>query len=280
MSSFARSAKPLESHGIFAITRPSLQGADRRPGSGDKCPVECGYRLEHVHLCKRTETAFVVPVLLQQPIAFAVIRTPLAILAPVMGMLVLPAVLAVSLVGPIIGIRGEFVTLPLRFSGPLAGLVGQKRWVLTRGFGSTRHWQWAQRMVRFMASSCAKPAIAKNGFYRKNKNYNQSRCGRKYTIEKCEKREEKLCGQFSERCPWFTFSPVILADFPAGDNTPHFCSPHDAIRVPKPPVQGASNASARSVWAQPAAGGRASFCPNPAPDRTPRACGSQRARGT
>ena len=40
MSSFARLAKPLESHGIFAITRPSLQGADRRPESGDKCPVE------------------------------------------------------------------------------------------------------------------------------------------------------------------------------------------------------------------------------------------------
>ena len=65
-----------------------------------------------------------VSVLLQQPIAFAVIRTLLTILAPVMGMLLLPAVLAVLLVGPIIGIRGEFVTLPLGFPGPLAGLVG------------------------------------------------------------------------------------------------------------------------------------------------------------
>jgi hypothetical protein len=86
--------------------------------------LNSGYRLEHVHLCKRTETAFVVSVLLQQPIAFAVIRTPLAILTPVMGMLLLPAVLAVLLVGPIIGIRGEFVTLPLGFPGPLAALVG------------------------------------------------------------------------------------------------------------------------------------------------------------
>jgi len=47
----------------------------------------------------------------------------LAILAPVLGMLVLPAVLAVALVGPVIGIGGHFVALPLRFSGPLAGLV-------------------------------------------------------------------------------------------------------------------------------------------------------------
>ena len=44
MSSFARSAKSLESHDIFAITRPSLQGADRPPGSGDKCRVECRLR--------------------------------------------------------------------------------------------------------------------------------------------------------------------------------------------------------------------------------------------
>jgi hypothetical protein len=34
-----------------------------------------------------------------------------------------------------------------------------------------------------------------------------------------ESGEEQLRGQFSERCPWFTFSPVILADFLAGDNT-------------------------------------------------------------
>ena len=64
-----------------------------------------------------------VPVLLQQPVAFAVIRTFVAIFAPVLGMLVLPALLAVSLIGPVIGIGGHFCALPLRFSGPLAGLV-------------------------------------------------------------------------------------------------------------------------------------------------------------
>jgi len=67
-----------------------------------------------------------VPVLLQQPVAFAVIRTFVAILAPVLGMLVLPAMLAVSLVGPVIGISGHFGALPLGFSGPLAGLVRTK----------------------------------------------------------------------------------------------------------------------------------------------------------
>jgi hypothetical protein len=83
-----------------------------------------GYGLYHVHLCKRTGTAFVVSVLLQQPIACAVIGTFLAILAPVLGMLVLAAVLAVALVGLVIGISGHFVALPLRFSSPLANLVG------------------------------------------------------------------------------------------------------------------------------------------------------------
>jgi len=82
-----------------------------------------GYRLERVHLYKRTETAFAVPVLLQQPVPFAVSRTLLAILVPVLGMLVLPAALAVSLVGLVIGVSGEFGTLPLGFSGALAGLV-------------------------------------------------------------------------------------------------------------------------------------------------------------
>jgi hypothetical protein len=37
-------------------------------------------------------------------------------------------------------------------------------------------------------------------------------------LEMREAREEKLHGQFSERCPWFTFSPVVLAYFLAGDN--------------------------------------------------------------
>ena len=65
-----------------------------------------------------------VPVLVQQPVACAVIRTVVVLGAPVRGMLVLPAMVAVSWVGPVIGIWGHFWALPPRFSGPLAGLVG------------------------------------------------------------------------------------------------------------------------------------------------------------
>jgi hypothetical protein len=65
----------------------------------------------------------VVPVLLQQPVAFTVCRPSLAIRTPVLGMLMLPALLAVALVGPVIRIGGHFVALPLRFSGSLTGLV-------------------------------------------------------------------------------------------------------------------------------------------------------------
>jgi predicted membrane metal-binding protein len=70
------------------------------------------------------DTAFVVPVLLQQPIAFPVSGMLLAILAPILGMVVLPALLAVALVGPVIRIGGQFGTLPLRFPGALTNLVG------------------------------------------------------------------------------------------------------------------------------------------------------------
>jgi hypothetical protein len=65
-----------------------------------------------------------VPVSLQNPIAFAVVRPPLAILAPVVATSVLPSVLGVSLVGVIIGIGGHLVSLPLGFSGALARRVG------------------------------------------------------------------------------------------------------------------------------------------------------------
>ena len=37
-------------------------------------------------------------------------------------------------------------------------------------------------------------------------------------VEKWVKRGEKRCGQFLERCPWFTFSPMILANFLTDDN--------------------------------------------------------------
>ena len=65
-----------------------------------------------------------VPVVLQQSIAFAVIGPPLTVVAPVVGVLALPGVLGVSLIGLIIGIGCHLVSLPLGFSGLLAELVG------------------------------------------------------------------------------------------------------------------------------------------------------------
>ena len=79
------------------------------------------------------DTAFTVPVLLQQPVAFTVSGSLLAILAPVLGVLMLPALLAVSLVGPVIGIGGHFVALPAGFSSPLAALIGTEPLALDPG---------------------------------------------------------------------------------------------------------------------------------------------------
>jgi hypothetical protein len=62
--------------------------------------------------------------------------------------------------------------------------------------------------------------FSQSSFDRKHKNHNQSRCGRKYTFRNARSGEEKRRGQFSERCPWFTFSPAVLADFLTGDNSP------------------------------------------------------------
>jgi hypothetical protein len=76
------------------------------------------YGLYPIHLCKRAGTAFVVPVLLQEPVTFAVLRPLVAILTPILGMLVLPAVLAVALVGPVIGIGGEWRFLRLKLLLP------------------------------------------------------------------------------------------------------------------------------------------------------------------
>ena len=41
-----------------------------------------------------------------------------------MAMAFVPASLRVSLVGPVVGIAGQFVSLPMGLSGSLAGLVG------------------------------------------------------------------------------------------------------------------------------------------------------------
>jgi hypothetical protein len=143
-----------------------------------------GYRCERVHLCKRTGTAFVVPVLLQQPVPFAVSRPSLAILAPVLGMLVLPVALAVSLIGSVVGVTGQFVALPLRFSGPLAGWMSAEALGLDAGIGHKRGAAVGtpQGVVHgfLLTEATNLPKRLQRG--RKNKNHIQSRRGRKSRV--------------------------------------------------------------------------------------------------
>src|SRR5262249_138295 len=118
--------------------------------------------------------------LLQQPVPYAVSRMLLAIRAPVLGMLVLPAVLAVALVRPVIGIGGHFFALPLRFSGPLAGLVRAETLSLGTGI---RHKETPAMEPAQLAGHgflLREAVFSQNGFDRKNKNHIQSRYGRKY----------------------------------------------------------------------------------------------------
>lgn len=72
---------------------------------------------------------------LQKSIAFAVIGPPLTVVTPGVWVLVLPSVPGVSLVGLIIGIGGHLVSLPLGFSGLLAGLLGAEALGLDTGIG-------------------------------------------------------------------------------------------------------------------------------------------------
>jgi hypothetical protein len=141
-----------------------------------------GHWLAPVHLCKRTDATAVVPVLLQEPIAFAVIGMLLTILAPVLGMLVLPAALAVALVGAVIRIGGHFVALPLRFSSPLAGLVRTE--TLSLGTGIRHKATLAMDTAHGAGHGflLCEAVFSQRGFARKNKNHNQSRCGRKYIV--------------------------------------------------------------------------------------------------
>jgi hypothetical protein len=95
--------------------------------------VNTGYGFEHLQLGKPTPPTLGVSVLWQQPVAFPVIGTLLAILAPGLRRLMLPVVLAIALVGPVIGISGQLGTLPLGFSRALAGLVGAETLRLNPG---------------------------------------------------------------------------------------------------------------------------------------------------
>ena len=183
MSSFASAAKSLESHDIFAITRPSLQGVDRPLGSGDTCLVECRLRvLTRPSLQADGHDAYgpgavaTAGCVRGNPHVLAILRASTGDAGVASG------------VGSRVGWLGNRDRWPfLRAATALFWPAGRpcshrNRWVLARGFGTKRHRQWTQRIVRFMASSCAKPALSKRGFDRKNKNHNQSRCGRKYTL--------------------------------------------------------------------------------------------------
>src|SRR5438128_2385591 len=106
--------------------------------------------------------------------------------------------------------RWPFCALPLRFSGPLAGLVRTETLSLGTGI---RHKETPAMDTAHLAVHgflLREAVFSQSGFDRKNKNHNQSRCGRKYTCGNERSGEEKLRGQFSERCPWFTFSPAVL----------------------------------------------------------------------
>jgi len=170
-----------------------------------------GNGLEHVHLCTRMHTAFLVPMGLQNPVAFPVIGSPLTILAPVMGMLFLPASSAVLLVGLVIGIGAHFVALPLGFSGPLAALVGTE----PLGF----HTGIRQKTTATMGT--ATDAVHGCLLSEATNLLKWPQTGRIRTITKADAEgkaanrneasgEEQPSGQFSQWCPWITFSPLKM----------------------------------------------------------------------
>jgi hypothetical protein len=126
----------------------------------------------------------VVPLSLLQPIAFAVVGSFLPVLTPVVGVLALPVALAVSLVGSVIGVTGQFVSLPLGFSGPLTGLMGAEALGFDAGIG---HKQGAavgtpQGMVHGFLLAEATNLSKGLQRRRKNKNHIQSRRRRKSRI--------------------------------------------------------------------------------------------------
>ena len=79
--------------------------------------------------------ALLVPLPLPHSIALAIVGSCLPVLPPVVGVLALPVSLAVSLVGSVIGIAGQFGSLPLGFSGPLTGFIGAEALGFDAGMG-------------------------------------------------------------------------------------------------------------------------------------------------
>ena len=197
MSSCASAAQCLESHDIFAITRPSWPGADRPLGSGDTCLVECRGR-------GRTRPSW--PADGHDAYGRGAVATAGGVrghphvcgdMRASTGDAGVASGVGSRVGGSGIGSGGDFCALPPRFSGPLAAVFAQNRWGLARGFGTQRHRQWTPRIVRFMASSCARPSLSKRGVDRKNKHHNHSRCGRPYPL-----RNE---GSGGRKTPWSIF---------------------------------------------------------------------------
>jgi len=118
---------------------------------------------------------------LQNPVSFAVIGSFLSVSAPVMGMLALPVSLAIFLVGLVIGITGQLVSLPLGFPGPLTGFVGAEALGFDPGIRSkmTTAMDASMGVVHGFLQSEATTLTKRLERIRKNKNQNQSRCGRK-----------------------------------------------------------------------------------------------------
>ena len=180
MSSFARLAEPLESHGIFAITRPSLQGAGRPPGSGDK-------RLGEWRLPARTCPSL-------QADGDGVCGPGAAVKAGCVhgnphavgdtGASTGDAAIA-SAVGRLVGWPGNQDPWPVwHVATGLFWPAGRPCWnrnvASSPGDAATRdtgngHSEWGGSWLPPARSRLSH----KNGFHRKNTNYNQRRCGRK-----------------------------------------------------------------------------------------------------
>jgi hypothetical protein len=214
-------AQRRDGHDRTCLREPVHLGKVRTDGGNQvRHPwMHGGSRLAPLHLGQRTATAFVVPVVVPQPVPGAGGDPSLALLTPGLGRRMLPARLAVALVSAVLGVGGALGTLPRGVSRALTGLVSAA--TLRLHPGSRQHETWAmgpahgagqgglrreagpRQNTAFPGSiSTTTPADAEG-----ERRYGHARSG-----------EEKLWGPFSGRCPWVTFSAVILANFLSGDN--------------------------------------------------------------
>jgi hypothetical protein len=155
----------------------------------------------------------VVAVGLENPVALDVIRTPLAILAPVMGMAFVPTALSVSLVGPVVGIAGQFVSLPLGLPGPLAGLVGTE----PLGFDS---WIRQKQTPAMDTSNVAAHDFLLSEAMTLSEGPHEGRTSTTTKAHAEAKGIDVWEGRKKKRGGWFNFSPVMLAEILPGDNNP------------------------------------------------------------